>query len=125
MGQENKKTVVLGASTNPSRFSYLAVNRLKQKGHDFVPVGIRKGMVGGVEILDVREKPMIPDVHTITLYVNPRNQEPYFDYILQLKPQRIIFNPGTENDRLAALARARGIEVVYDCTLVMLGGKVY
>jgi predicted CoA-binding protein len=125
MVQENKKTVVLGASTNPSRFSYLAVQRLKQKGYTFVPVGIKKGTVGGVEILDIRERPMVRDVHTITLYMNPHNQEAYYDYILQLKPERIIFNPGTENDALASRARAQGIETVFDCTLVMLGGNVY
>ncbi|MBS0000690.1 MAG: CoA-binding protein [Cyclobacteriaceae bacterium] len=125
MESENKKTVILGASTNPSRFSFHAANRLNQKGIDFVPVGLKKGAVAGKEILDIREKPMIKDVHTITLYINPKNQVPYYEYIQRLKPRRIIFNPGTENEELARLARAHHIETIHDCTLVMLGRNLY
>jgi len=115
----------MGASTNPSRFSYMAVSRLKQRGYEFVPVGIKKGEVGGTMILDIRHRPVIPDVHTITLYMNPHTQEAYQDYILSLNPGRIIFNPGTENEVLADRARSLGIETVYDCTLVMLGSGTY
>ena len=125
MSAEPKKTVILGASNNPARFSYLAANRLKQKEYEFVPVGIKRGSVAGVEILDIRQKPFIEDVDTITLYMNPRNQAPYFDYILQLNPRRIIFNPGTENPELVELARNRHIETIFDCTLIMLNRDAY
>lgn len=125
MGPDCKITVILGASTNPSRFSYLAAHRLKQKGYKVVPVGIRKGSVAGEEILDIRIKPPIKDVDTITLYMNQRNQQSYYDYILDLKPNRIIFNPGTENPELAAMARHQKIETIFNCTLVMLSQGVY
>jgi predicted CoA-binding protein len=121
----HKKTVILGASNNPARFSYLAANRLKQKKYEFVPVGIKRGSVAGEEILDIRQKPSVGDVDTITLYMNPRNQVPYYDYILQLNPRRIIFNPGTENPELAELARNHHIETIFSCTLVMLNQDAY
>jgi len=114
----NKKTVVLGASTNTSRYSNIAVNRLKNHGYEAVPVGIRKGEIAGINILN--GSPEIEGVDTITLYLNPTRQVEYYDYILGLKPNRIIFNPGTENAELMKLAEAQGIETVIACTLVML-----
>lgn len=125
MESGQKITVILGASNNPSRFSYVAVHRLKQKGYEVVPVGIKKGSVAGEEILDIRQKPFIDEVDTITLYMNPRNQQAYYDYIMDLKPRRIIFNPGTENPELAALARDRDIQTIFNCTLVMLSQEIY
>lgn len=125
MGYARKRTVILGASNNPARFSYLTANRLRQKEIDFIPVGIRKGSVAGKEILDIRQNPMIEDVDSITIYMNPRNQVPYYDYILQLKPRRIIFNPGTENQELVELAKAHHIESIFSCTLVMLSRDTY
>ncbi|HQU60110.1 MAG: CoA-binding protein [Phaeodactylibacter sp.] len=113
-----KKTVVLGASDNPIRYAYSAVHQLLSRGYEVVPIGNRSGEVLGIPI--EQGKPELSDVHTITLYLNPRNQKGYYDYILGLKPQRIIFNPGTENAELAMLARQRGIEVEMACTLVML-----
>jgi predicted CoA-binding protein len=120
MRSAHKKTVILGASNNSARFSYLAATRLHQKDLDFVPVGIKKGTVAGKDILDIRQRPMIGEVDTITLYMNPHNQVPYYEYILQLNPRRIIFNPGTENEELAELARAHHIETIFSCTLIML-----
>lgn len=114
----NKKTVVLGASTNPTRYSYKAVNHLKDHGHEAVPVGIKKGAIAGIEILN--DSPEIEGVDTITLYLNPTRQVEYYDYILGLKPKRIIYNPGTENAELMKLTEAQGIETVIACTLVML-----
>jgi len=111
--------VVLGASPNPSRYSYLAVNRLMHHHHPVVAIGKRKGTIGPVEIQTDHE--VMPDVHTVTLYLNPQNQREYYDYILDLHPQRIIFNPGTENSELMQQAEAAGIETVEGCTLVMLG----
>jgi predicted CoA-binding protein len=125
MGTEQKKTIILGASNNPSRFSYVAVHRLKQKGYEVVPVGIKKGSVAGEAIRDIRLKPFIDHVDTITLYMNPRNQQAYYDYVLNLRPRRIIFNPGTENPELAAAARDQDIETIFNCTLVMLSQGIY
>jgi len=125
MGAEQKITVILGASNNPSRFSYVAVHRLKQKGYEVVPVGIKKGSVAGEEIRDIRQKPYIDYVDTITLYMNPENQKAYYDYIMDLGPRRIIFNPGTENPELAAVARDQDIETIFNCTLVMLSQGIY
>ena len=116
---ENKRTVVLGASTNENRVSNQAVHRLVKAGQEAVPVGIRKGSIAGIEILN--GTPKVEDVHTVTLYLNPKRQEAYYDYILNdLKPKRIIFNPGTENPELSQLAKEQGIEVENACNLVLL-----
>ena len=114
------KTVILGASTNPSRYSYIAAEMLDRAGLDFVPVGRRNGVVFGREILNIQDKPQINDVHTITLYIGTYNLTEWFDYILGLSPRRIIFNPGTENMELSKLAREKGIEVEFACTLTMI-----
>lgn len=113
-----KKTLVLGATPNPDRYAYLATVKLRSHGYEVVPVGIKKGMIGDLEIVNGR--PLPGDIDTVTLYLGPERQQEYYDYILSLKPKRIIFNPGTENDELAALAEANGIETVEACTLVML-----
>lgn len=115
-----KKTVIIGASDNPSRYAYLAAENLHGRDHEFVPVGIKKGNVLGQPILDLSTRPAIPDVDTVTLYVGPRNQAEWYDYILALAPKRIIFNPGTENPEFEKIAAAAGIEVIEACTLVML-----
>ena len=120
---EQKKTVVLGASPNPARYSYLAINRLRSHNHPVVAIGKRKGTVSGVDIQTDHEP--ADGVHTVTLYLNPKNQHEYYDYILSLKPRRIIFNPGTENDELEKQAEEAGIETVEGCTLVMLGVGSY
>ena len=118
-----KKTLILGATPDPSRYAYLAAHRLSSYGHPIVNVGIKKGEVAGVEI----EKPedIHSDIDTITLYVGTSNQAPLYDYILATHPKRIIFNPGTENTELENMAIARGIEVIDGCTLVMLGTGQY
>lgn len=113
-----KKTVVLGATNNPERYAYLAVQRLLRHGHEVVPVGIRAGQVEGLEILN--GMPEVEDVDTVTLYVGPERQAAYYDYILSLQPKRIVFNPGTENPELMQMAEQQGIETVEGCTLVML-----
>ena len=118
-----KKTLVLGATTAPNRYAYLAVQSLLRHGHEVVPVGIRDGEVGGLPIL--QGTPAVADVDTVTLYVGPQRQPPYYDYIFSLHPKRIIFNPGTENPELMDEAEARGVEVVEGCTLVMLSIGVY
>lgn len=120
----NKKlTVVLGASPNPERYSYLATNRLKAYGHPVVAIGAQAGEINGTPI--TKEHTAIADVDTVTLYLNAYRQREYYDYIVQLHPKRIIFNPGAENDELAALAREQGIEPLEACTLVMLSTGQY
>ena len=120
---EQKKTVVLGASDNPSRYSYLAVERLTQQQHPVIALGRKQGSIGNTSILT--DRPAIEAVDTITLYLNEQNQKDFYDYILSLHPKRIIFNPGTENDELFDLAKANGIEAVEACTLVMLSTGQY
>ena len=118
-----KKTVVLGASNNPSRYSYLAINRLRAHDHPVVAVGKKSGQVGDVGIVTDHEPEQ--DVDTVTLYLNPMNQVEYYDYILNLHPKRIIFNPGTENEKLIRMAKDNQIEPVIACTLVMLSTGQY
>lgn len=115
-----KKTVIIGATNNPAKYAYLAAERLQDSGHEIVPVGIRQGEVFGKQILDLKEKPSVKEVDTITMYINPYHQAEWEDYILSLKPKRIIFNPGTENQLLVEKAKQQGIETNYACTLVML-----
>ena len=118
-----KKTLIIGATPNPTRYAYRAAQLLKSKGHDIVNVGIKKGEVAGVEI----EKPeaVHEDIHTITLYIGPDLQDQYHDYILNTNPKRVIFNPGTENDKLEILLKENGIEPVEACTLVLLSTGQY
>jgi uncharacterized protein len=120
-----KKTVVIGATTNPARYAYIAARMLMEYNHEVVPVGIKDGALFGKEILDILEKPHVDGVDTITMYIGTQRQPPYHDYLLSLKPKRIIFNPGTENDVLAKMAEDKGIEAVYGCTLVMLRSNQY
>lgn len=113
-----KKTLVLGASPNPQRYSYLAINRLKNAGHPVVAIGKRASVVNEVPI-ETEKKPM-NDIDTITLYLSAENQKEYYDYILSLNPKRIIFNPGAENDELFDMAQQKGIAPMEACTLVLL-----
>lgn len=119
----NKKTVVLGASLNPARYSYLAVNRLAAHDHTVIAIGNRIGKINQVEI--IKGQPQENDVDTVTLYLNANNQKQYYDYILSLHPKRIIFNPGAENDELAELAVKNNIEPLEACTLVLLSTGQY
>lgn len=123
MDGEKKFTVVLGASTNPSRYSYVAIKRLIQHGHPVLPIGLREGEVAGARI--IQGTPAVQEVDTITLYLNPQRQVQYYDYIISLHPRRIVFNPGTENPELQKLAAANGIETIEACTLVLLSTGAY
>ena len=113
-----KKTLVLGASPNPSRYAYTAVRRLKENGHEVIPLGIRQGEIDGIKIQT--GQPELKDLHTVSVYLNPARQKEYYDYLLKLRPKRIIFNPGAENPDLMQLAKKEGIEVLTACTLVLL-----
>lgn len=118
-----KKTLVIGASENPARYSYKAMVQLTQHRHEVVAIGLTSGKVAGVAYDNA--KMHFDNIDTVTLYINPHIQEQYYDYILQLKPQRVIFNPGTENESFERLLRHNGIEVNEACTLVMLATGQY
>ena len=118
-----KTTLVLGASANPARYSNMAINRLRKNNHPVVAIGKRNATVGDTTVETAARE--IKDLDTVTLYLNPANQKPYYEYILGMGPKRIIFNPGTENDELAEMAKKRGIEPVEACTLVMLSTGQY
>jgi hypothetical protein len=118
-----KKTLVLGASDNPSRYSYLAVQRLVSHHHPVIAIGRKKGMVENTPI--IIEEPLIENLDTITLYLNSLHQKLYYKYILSLRPKRIIFNPGAENEELVGLAQANGIKPLEACTLVLLSTGQY
>lgn len=117
---KDKKTLIVGATTNPSRYAFFAAKMFAEKQLDFIPIGIKNGEVFGKEILDLRARPELEDIHTITLYIGPSHQEEWMDYLIGLKPERIIFNPGTENPEFFKKAAEAGIEVLPACNLVML-----
>jgi predicted CoA-binding protein len=116
--KDQKTTAVFGSSVKPMRFSFKAINKLRQNGHPVHALGLREGRVADVDIKT--GKPELNDVHTVTMYLGPQNQPEYYDYIKSLKPKRVIFNPGTENSEFANMLKDDGIEVVEYCTLIML-----
>ncbi|WP_047547918.1 CoA-binding protein [Psychroserpens sp. Hel_I_66] len=119
----NKKTLVIGASLKTQRYSNIAIKRLLSYNHDVLAFGLREGEVNGVSI-DTNLMPY-KDVHTVTLYLNPQRQKEYYDYIIGLKPQRIIFNPGTENSEFQNKLKQENIFFEEACTLVMLSTNQY
>lgn len=119
----DKKTLVIGASTNPQRYSNIAINRLVKYGHTVAAVGLKKATVAGVEI--TTEKEPFENINTVTLYLNPKRQQEYYDYIVSLKPERVVFNPGTENPDLYKILKDNNIESEVACTLVLLGTNQY
>jgi uncharacterized protein len=120
---KNKKTLVLGASTNPARYSYMAINRLLNYSHSVVAVGLKEGDVNGVKI-QTKQIPFT-NIDTVTLYLNPLRQKEYYNYIISLGPERVIFNPGTENPEFYQLLRQNNIKIEAACTLVMLATNQY
>jgi predicted CoA-binding protein len=116
----SKKTVVIGASENPDRYAYRATVSLDRNNHPVVPVGLKEGHIQDIKILSLKDKPAIEDVDTVTLYVGPLHQPSWYDYILSLKPSRVIFNPGTENEKFYKMLEEKNIEHIEACTLVML-----
>lgn len=118
-----KKTLVIGASENPARYSFLAIKSLRRYGHPVIGIGSRAGKVADVSFS--KERPEEKDVDTITLYLNAKRQEEYYDYMISLRPRRIIFNPGAENEVLKKIAEDNGILVMEACTLVLLSTGAY
>ncbi len=118
-----KKTLVIGASSNPERYAYRAVTSLLEKGHAVVAIGKKIDALNGVKI-QVKQIPF-KKIHTVTLYINPKAQRDYYNYIISLAPQRVIFNPGTENPEFYALLGINNIKVEAACTLVLLSTNQY
>jgi predicted CoA-binding protein len=117
------KTLVFGASLNSGRYSNLAIKRLVQHGYEVVAFGLRSGTAHGIPVRTSLEN--IADIDTITLYMNPRRQQAFYQKILGLRPRRVIFNPGTENPELYGLLKREGISFETGCTLVMLSMGQY
>lgn len=118
-----KKTLIIGASANPERYSYKAAERLLHHGHEIELLGAKSEEIFGRKISV--EKNAFSGVHTVTLYVGPQRQSEFFDYVLLLAPKRVIFNPGTENEEFESLLKQNGIEVEESCTLVLLATNQY
>ena len=119
----SKKTLVLGASANPTRYSYLAVNKLREHKHPVVAIGKKTAIVSDIPVQS--ETSPIPDLDTVTMYLNPVNQKNYYDYILDQHPKRVIFNPGAENLEFEKILQEKGIQTVEACTLVLLSTGQY
>jgi uncharacterized protein len=118
-----KKTLVIGASMNPERYSFMAIHKLVTHKHETVALGNKDGMVAGLKIL--KGFPEINNIHTVALYINPEKQKMYINYILELQPKRIIFNPGTENPHFEKLAKKLNISTTRGCVLVLLSTNRY
>ena len=123
METKKLKTLILGASTNPNRYAYLALNSLLKNDYLVEGVGAKQAEVHGIEIH--KEQKRFSDIDTVTLQLGAKNQKAYYDYLLQLKPRRVIFNPGTQNPELENILEESNIEVVHACTLVMLSTQQY
>lgn len=120
---KKKKTLVIGASENPDRYSHFAVQKLVEHQHPVVALGSKKGRIGNTVI--ETEKKSFGNIDTVTLYINPSRQKEYYDYIFSLNPKRIIFNPGTENEEFYELAKQKGITIQEACTLILLSTGQY
>lgn len=120
---KNKKTLVLGASAKPDRYAYKAITMLVEKGHSVLAIGQNTGEVAGIKI---RTKAIpLANIDTISLYLNPARQRDYYNYIVEAKPKRVLFNPGTENPELYQLLQLNSIKVEIACTLVLLSTNQY
>jgi predicted CoA-binding protein len=120
---KNKKTLVLGATTKPDRYAFKAITMLVEKGHSVMAIGQNQGEVAGIKIY-TKQIPLA-NIDTVTLYLNPLRQRDYYNYIIETKPKRVIFNPGTENPQFYQLLESNGIKVEIACTLVLLATNQY
>ena len=120
---KSKKTLVLGASIKPSRYSNKAIEMLVEKGHPVIAIGHEVGDAFGIKV----QGKAIPlkNIDTVTLYLNPSNQRPYYNYVVESGAKRVIFNPGTENPEFYQLLKLNNIKVEVACTLVMLSTNQY
>jgi uncharacterized protein len=123
MSLTSKKTLVLGASAKPTRYSFLAVNKLREHNHPVIAIGKSSSTVA--DVLIQSETTPIPDLDTVTLYLNTENQKNYYDFIIDQHPRRVIFNPGAENPEFEKILQNKGIQTLEACTLVLLGTGQY
>ena len=114
----DKSTLVIGASLKESKYSNICVRTLKSGHFPVTAIGLREGMIDTTPVLAVA--PELSNIHTVTLYLNADNQKPWYEYILKLNPKRVVFNPGAENDEFTKMLKAAGIEIVEDCTIMMV-----
>ena len=121
--QLSKRTLVVGATPKMDRYGFKATQLLQDYDHEVIPYGIKKGTIGTLEIQNQWPEKELFD--TITLYINPKLQEQYNQKIIDLNPKRIIFNPGTENEKLVRMAQKKGIQTLNACTLVLLRTNQY
>lgn len=119
----NKKTLVIGASLNPERYSNKAIKKLVDNNIEVLAIGLRAGVVSEIKI-DI-EKVAYKNIDTVTLYLNPKRQVEYYNYIISLQPKRVVFNPGTENMEFVKLLQENNIESEVACTLVLLSTSQY
>ena len=115
-----KKTVIVGSTPRPYRYEHQAAPPLDEREIPFVPLGIQEGEVLGRTILNIKDRPEIEEVDTLTMYIGAPRQKEWYDYLLSLQPKRIIFNPGSENFEFKEKAEKQGVECLEACTLVML-----
>jgi len=118
-----KNTLVLGASLKPDRYANYAIHSLIEAGYKAIGVGLKEGEINGVHVY--KGKPLLKNIHTITLYLNAKRQVTYYEYIVSLQPKRVIFNPGTKNINLEELLKKNGIFFEHACTLVLLSTGQY
>lgn len=123
MAADIKKTLVLGGSSNPTRYSYLAISKLREHNHPVLAIGKRPAQVADVAI--VQEMKTVPELDTVTIYLNKENQKNYYDFVVTQHPRRVIFNPGAENPEFEKILANQGIQVLEACTLVLLGTGQY
>jgi uncharacterized protein len=120
---QTKKTLVLGASTKESRYSNMCIRELSERNFPVEALGLREGMIGEVPVQT--GKPLMENIDTVSLYLGANNQQAFYQYILDLKPRRVIFNPGTDNPEFEELLEKSGIEVTAACSLVMLHAGIF
>jgi predicted CoA-binding protein len=114
-------TLIVGASTNPDRYAYKAAKLLADHGFDFRLIGIKEGEILGQSILPIKRLPKVTGIDVVTLYIGPNNQTDYIDYIIDvIKPSKVIFNPGTENELFYSKLKQANISYEEACTLVLL-----
>ncbi|MGV8136541.1 MAG: CoA-binding protein [Mangrovibacterium sp.] len=118
-----KRTLIIGASEKPERYSNKAIRKLRAYGHEVIALALQPGQVE--DVIFETEKKDFPDIDTVSLYVGPQNQNDFTEYVIGLKPQRVIFNPGTENAGFRKKLRQAGIQTEEACTLVLLGTGQY
>jgi predicted CoA-binding protein len=118
-----KSTLVIGASLKESRYSNMCVKTLVSGQFPVTAIGLREGTIDEIPVL--AGFPELDNIHTVSLYLGPDNQKTWYDYILKLNPERVVFNPGTENLEFQDILTEAGIEVIEGCTIVMVKSGTY